>query len=219
MSTLYVATTNRGKLRDFAEAAAAAGGASPWKIEPLPGLATLPTPAEDELTFEGNARAKALAYSAHAPNLLVVADDSGLEVDALGGAPGVFSARYAERAGIAPLSPQETTDQRNNRHLLAELARVLLQQGLLAHLDHRRARYRCVLAAARNGELVATAEGTLEGMLLTEPHGTGGFGYDPLFFLPELNQTMAEVDPATRFSISHRGRALRRLLATLEAVR
>jgi XTP/dITP diphosphohydrolase len=209
-TTLHIATSNPGKLRDFAHAAEQ----SPFLIDVLPGLAHMPAPPEDAPTFAGNAESKALAYNAHAPELWVLADDSGLEVDALRGAPGVYSARYAERDGVVPLAG-ESTDARNNRHLLSELARTLLPQGLLAHQDHRRARFRCVLALAHRGAVVATAEGTLDGILLTEPRGTGGFGYDPLFLIPEQGRTMAELDPAMRLALSHRGQALRRLLAGL----
>ena len=199
--TLFIATTNPGKLRDFATASAGR-----VTLEPLPGLAAIPAPAEDEPTFEGNARVKAIAYSLHLPAQIVLADDSGLEVDALQGAPGVRSARYADDLANPTLDPTLPIDTRNNLTLLQALATIPTPHT---------ARYRCVLAAARDGEVIATASGTVEGTILTAPRGTSGFGYDPLFHLPEQDKTMAELDPATRLSLSHRGRALRALLETL----
>ena len=206
---LYVATTNPGKLRDFAYAAASTPSI---QIQPLPNLAQIPAPPEDEPTFEGNARAKALYYATHAPNLLVLADDSGLELPALNGAPGVRSARYAEDQAF-PTAPASTPDERNNVALLRAL------DGTPAPC--RTARYRCALALARHNpaepapRILLTAEGALEGTILTTPRGTLGFGYDPLFLIPELNLTMAELDPATRLAHSHRIRALRTLLTAL----
>ncbi len=213
LQKLYVASTNAGKLRDFAvaaEASANAGGTR-FTLQPLPHLHTIAAPAEDADTFEGNARAKAIYYSLHAPGLLVIADDSGLEVDALGGAPGVYSARYAARAGSPSRDAAADPDAANNQHLLAELARV--PASLPA--EQPRARYRCALAVAHDGVCLVTAEGALEGAILAAPRGVGGFGYDPLFYLPGLGRTMAELDPADRLSLSHRGRALRALLPML----
>jgi XTP/dITP diphosphohydrolase len=206
--TLYVATTNPGKLRDFATAAAQSTG-DRITIQPLPGLKDIPAPAEDEPTFAGNATIKALVYSLHAPGHIVLADDSGLEVDALNGAPGVRSARYAEDLAF-PNNPSDApdTDTLNNLCLLHALANT--------PDTHRQARYHCVLAAARDGQLVATASGTVEGEILTAPRGEHGFGYDPLFFLPELHRTMAQLDPVTRLSLSHRGRALQHLLPQIQ---
>ena len=201
---LYVATSNPGKLRDFAHAAEGhllAG--ERILIEPLPGLAEIPAPPEDEPTFEANARIKALYYSQFASGLPVVADDSGLEVTGLDGAPGVRSARFADDQKF-PAAPPSTLDERNNAALLRALDGV--------PEACRQARYRCVLALARDGEIVATADGAVEGRILTAPQGESGFGYDPLFFIPELDRTMAELDPAARMSVSHRGRALRKLL-------
>jgi len=199
---LYAATSNPGKLRDFATAAAAHG----IEIATLPNLAQIPVPPEDEPTFEGNARTKAIYYSQQAPGLLVLADDSGLEVDALEGAPGVRSARYADDS-LFPVTPTATTDERNNAYLLHTLADV--------PDACRGGHYRCVLAVARDGVVTHTAEGSVEGLLLTAPRGTGGFGYDPLFFIPELNQTMAEISLEAKHELSHRGRAFRALLAQL----
>ena len=213
---LYVATSNQGKLRDFAVAAESFFGGPDhgFALRTLPGLEAIPAPAEDADTLEGNARAKACSYSLHAPGSVVIADDSGLEVDALDGAPGVYSARYAESAGALT----GEANAANNRHLLAELARVLTPSGLLASLDHRSARYRCVLAAAQDGACLCTGEGSVEGRILLAARGEGGFGYDPLFYLPALEQTMAELDPVTRLGLSHRGEALRAMLTRLGAV-
>ena len=203
---LYAATTSQGKLRDFRTAAFAFG----VSLGPLPHLATLAAPEEDGTTFTANAILKAIYYSRFAPGLVVLADDSGLEVDALNGAPGVRSARFAADSGLVD-SPDanDNTDVWNNMVLLQRLSAV--PPGL------RGAQYRCVLAAARNGEVLHTAEGSVEGMILDAPRGTGGFGYDPLFFLPALNKTMAELDLETKLSLSHRGRALTQLLPLLTA--
>lgn len=204
--SLTVTTTSKGKLRDFATAATAHS----IDFKPLPGLDSITAPEEDGETFEANATLKAIYYSQFAPGELVLADDSGLEVDALGGAPGVRSARFAADAGITD-SPDamDNTDVWNNIVLLQKLAGVEIEQ--------RTARYRCVLALARDGELLQTASGAVEGFILEAPRGHGGFGYDPLFFLPSLNQTMAEIDIETKLTLSHRGRALTALLTQLSA--
>jgi XTP/dITP diphosphohydrolase len=199
---LYAATTNPGKLRDFVRAAASSPSI---RIEPLPNIAVIPAPPEDEPTFQANACAKAIYYSLRAPNLLVLADDSGLEVAALDGAPGVRSARFA--ADLAHPGDADTPDNRNNAALLAALAAVPEAR--------RQARYLCSLALARNGELLHTAEGTVEGLILSAPRGAGGFGYDPLFFLPPLGRTMSELPPAGRLALNHRGRAITALLSRL----
>jgi len=195
---LYVATSNPGKLRDFAHAAAAFPQV---EIVPLPGLGYISAPEEDADTFLGNALIKARAYSQLAPGEIVLADDSGISVPALDGAPGVRSARYAEDEGFLY---EGTTDQRNLACLLDRTA----------HLtgDARAAHYTCVLAAVRDGELLATGNGTLHGLLLTTPRGDHGFGYDPIFLIPSLDLTMAEIDPDTRLRLSHRGQALVDLL-------
>ena len=201
---LYAATTSQGKLRDFRTAARAFSVA----IDPLPGIESISPPEEDGATFEANAVLKALYYSRFAPGALVLADDSGLEVDTLGGSPGVRSARFAADSGLVD-SPDanDNTDVWNNMVLLQRLATVPAAQ--------RTARYHCVLAAAREGVLCHTADGSVEGMILDAPRGTGGFGYDPLFYLPELDRTMAEIDLETKLSLSHRGRALVKLLPLL----
>jgi XTP/dITP diphosphohydrolase len=199
--TLYIATSNPGKLRDFAAAA------TPHiTLNPLPGIKEIPAPDEDQPTFEGNASLKAIYYSHHAPGEIVIADDSGLEVDALHGAPGVRSARYAEDQHFQT-KPEATTDEHNNLCLLEALSKIPVQKPT--------ARYHCVLAAARDGKILATADGTVEGEILSTPRGPGGFGYDPLFYLPDQQKTMAELDIATKLTFSHRGRAFAALLPLL----
>ncbi|MGA2831802.1 MAG: non-canonical purine NTP pyrophosphatase [Terracidiphilus sp.] len=201
---LYVATTSQGKLRDFRTAA----DAHSVLIEPLPELGEIPAPEEDGLTFAENATIKAVYYSRFAPGEWVLADDSGLEVDALDGAPGVRSARFAADSGLTD-SPDanDNTDVWNNLVLLQRLAGIPSAQ--------RTARYRCVLVAARDGVVLHTAEGAVEGLILDAPRGTGGFGYDPLFYLPALDRTMAELDLETKHTLSHRGRAIAALLPML----
>ena len=195
MRRLLIATSNAGKLRDFAGAAAAQG----VTVEGLPRLATLPEVIEDGTTFEANARKKAEHYSRYAPGELVLADDSGLEIDALGGAPGVHSARYAAGPDSA-----NSSDAANNARLLREMV-AIAEEG-------RTARFVCVIAGARDGVTVATARGTAEGRVLLSPRGAGGFGYDPLFLLPSLNKTFAELSPEEKAAVSHRGQAFRRFL-------
>jgi XTP/dITP diphosphohydrolase len=201
---LYAATTSQGKLRDFRTAAEAHS----LLIDPLPALNTIPTPEENGATFVANATLKAVYYSRFAPGSLVLADDSGLEVDALDGAPGVRSARFAADSGLVD-SPDanDNTDVWNNMVLLQRMANIPPAQ--------RTARYSCVLVAARDGLPFHTAHGTVEGLILESPRGTGGFGYDPLFYLPHLDRTMAELDIETKLSLSHRGRAIAALLAML----
>lgn len=199
---LYIATGNAGKRRDFAAAAELSG----FSILPLPGLGRIPEPPEDQPTFAGNARGKAIYYSSMLPGQLVLADDSGLEAAGLGGAPGVRSARYAADGCFAP--PGLTPDARNNLRLLRELTGVA----------NRSARYVCALAAARDACIIAVAEGSVEGQILTAPRGGGGFGYDPLFYLPALGCTMAELSGEEKWKLSHRGRAFRALLPLLQNV-
>ena len=201
---LYAATTSAGKLRDFRTAALAYA----VSIEPLPGIEKIDAPEEDGDTFLANAANKAVYYSRFAPGELVVADDSGLEVDALGGAPGVRSARYAADSGLID-SPDanDNTDVWNNMLLLQRM------EGIPATL--RTARYHCTLVAARDGEISQVADGTVEGTILEAPRGTGGFGYDPLFYLSELGKSMAEIDLETKLRHSHRGRAIAALLPML----
>jgi len=203
---LYAATSSPGKLRDFRTAATAHS----ISIDPLPGLESINPPDETGTTFEDNARLKAVYYSQFAPGELVLADDSGLEVDALNGAPGVRSARYAADAGLvdSPDAPIDNTDVWNNMLLLQRLAST--------PDDQRTARYRCVLAAARDGKVVKVAQGSVEGTIMQAPRGTGGFGYDPLFYLPELDCTMAEISLEKKLTLSHRGRAFEALLEKID---
>ena len=200
---LFLATSNPGKLRDFLHAARAFPA---FTLEPLPNLDQIPAPEESAATFEGNARIKALAYAQLAPGQYVLADDSGLEVDALALAPGVRSARFADDRNFTTNRPLPA-DLRNNLCLLDALASTREQ--------HRTARYRCVLTLARDEEVIATAYGTVEGEILASPRGNSGFGYDSLFLLPDEGLTMAEVDLETRLRVSHRGRALVELLNKL----
>jgi len=201
--TVLVATSNAGKLRDFAGAAAVHG----VTIEGLPGFASLPSVVEDGDTFAANARKKAEEYSLAAPGELVLADDSGLEVDALGAAPGVHSARYAapELQNKEPYAADSNTDdEANNERVLRELA------GLPP--DKRTARFVCVLAVARNGRTVATFRGTAEGIILDARRGENGFGYDPLFYFPQIDKTFAELSAEEKSRYSHRGAAFRAFL-------
>jgi XTP/dITP diphosphohydrolase len=195
--TLYIASTNPGKLRDFSLAAAQ----DSILILPLPGLNAIEAPAEEGLTFAENAREKAIYYSRFLPGAMVLADDSGLEVDFLKGAPGVRSARYAADAGFHVAA---TADANNNLFLLQQLTGVADNE--------RSARYQCVLTVAQDGASLLSTQGTVQGRILDAPRGRGGFGYDPLFYLPALDCTMAEVDDQTRWTQSHRGRAFRALL-------
>lgn len=150
-------------------------------------------PVEDGVTFAENARKKALAFAA-VTDLPVLADDSGLCVDALDGRPGVRSARYAGEAA---------TDADNRARLLADLAEIAA--------DDRGAHFACAICLARGGEVLFEAEGRCEGRILGEERGDGGFGYDPLFLHPASGRTFAELDAPTKDAISHRGAALARL--------
>jgi XTP/dITP diphosphohydrolase len=192
-----IATSNQGKLRDFAGAAAVHG----IVVEGLPGFVSLPEVAEDGATFEENARKKAEHYSRFAAGALVLADDSGLAVDdALGGAPGVYSARYAASDGTGSSSG----DAANNSKLLRELEPFAE--------NRRRARFVCVIAAAREGHEAAHFRGEVEGFILRQARGEMGFGYDPLFYLPSLGKSFAELTPDEKARVSHRGAAFRKFL-------
>ena len=198
MRRILIATSNPGKLRDFAGAAAPHG----IKIGGIPNSASLPAVVEDGLTFEENARKKAEEYSRRAAGEIIVADDSGLEVDALQGAPGVHSARYA--ADQPHLASENSDDQANNARLLRELRKVPPQK--------RTGRFVCVLAAARDGRTLATFRGTAEGVILDSPRGENGFGYDPLFYFPQIQKTFAELSAEEKAGYSHRGAAFRQFL-------
>jgi XTP/dITP diphosphohydrolase len=237
MKRVLVATSNPGKIRDLIGAARG----HDVEIEPLPGFASLPSVVEDGLTFEANARKKAEAYSKYADGKIVIADDSGIEVDALKGAPGVRSARYAaddpqviaQQMGANPsassgqaLGHQQTgadpsagsgqalghqqhdansDDEANNARLLRELHDV--------PDEFRTGRFVCVIAAARNGHTLATFHGKAEGVILHGPRGSNGFGYDPLFYFPEIGKTFAELTAEEKAGYSHRGAAFRAFLA------
>lgn len=185
--TLWVATTNPGKLREFA---LLSGGA----VEFLP-LTGVPAVEETGATFEENAILKALHYGPHAPGPLF-AEDSGLEVDALNGAPGVHSARFAGASA---------TGDGNNRLLIDRLRGV----------SNRAARYVSVIALVRDAKLLGTFRGEVEGQIVDDPRGAHGFGYDPHFFHPPFQCTFAEASPPQKLDVSHRGRALRAMLSHL----
>lgn len=195
---ILVATSNAGKLRDLAGAATAFG----IEIGTIPNFASLPPVVEDGATFEANARKKAEAYSQYAWGEIVLADDSGLEVDALAGAPGVHSARYA---AYAPhLAEANTDDDANNARLLRELKNV--------PPDKRTARFVCVIAAARDGQTLAVFRGEAAGLILEASRGSNGFGYDPLFYFPQISKTFAELSAEEKATYSHRGAAFRGFL-------
>jgi XTP/dITP diphosphohydrolase len=191
MIHLYCATGNAGKLREFRLAA----DLSRIQIDHAPGFKQLPEAIEDGATFEENAIKKALHYSPHV-NGLLFADDSGLEVDALGGAPGVYSARY---------SGPGATDESNNRLLLERL------EGAA----NRKARFICAIALVNGPRVVGVFHGAAEGEILHAARGAGGFGYDPLFYCPAFGCTFAEATGEQKFALSHRGQAVRAMLASL----
>ena len=193
---VVLASSNRGKQCEFA--ALLGGHGIELLLQDSFGIASA---AETGTTFEANALLKA-RHAARRSRLPALADDSGLEVDALGGAPGVYSARYAGPGA---------DDAANNAKLLAALAGI--------PPGGRRARYRCVLVylAGPDDPAPVSAVGTWEGCIVDAPRGAGGFGYDPYFWLPDLKMTAAELDPGEKNRLSHRGRAMRKLRAKLEA--
>ena len=172
-----------------------AAGHAPVEIELFPGFADLPPCIEDGKTFEENAILKARHYGRHASGLLF-ADDSGLEVDALDGAPGVLSARF---------SAPHATDESNNRLLL----------GKLRGVENRTARFVCVIALVEGETLRGVYRGVVEGKIIDEARGSTGFGYDPLFYYPPFECTFGEATDEQKFSVSHRGQALREMLRAL----
>ena len=200
---IYIATSNAGKLRDFA----AAAQPHSVRVLPLPGFSELPSVDEDGATFEANACKKAEHYSRLFPAQLVLADDSGLEVRALGGAPGVHSARFAADAAASG----NASDAANNQKLLSELSG--------GGGKDRAARFVAVIAAAKDGKILATFSGQVEGSITDDPRGSHGFGYDPLFVVEKTGKTMAELAAAEKAAISHRGRAFRRFLEWYRAER
>ena len=193
-ATVLIATANQGKL---GEVMAILAGL-PVHLTTLEDYPDLPVPVEDAETFEGNAQRKALHYAA-LTGCWALADDSGLEVDILGGEPGVHSARYAGPSCDASA---------NNARLIQELSGTSPGQ--------RVARFRCVIALANPDEVLAVASGALEGVIVDQARGTGGFGYDPHFFVPEYGMTTAEMSPGQKNRISHRGQALRAVRPAIE---
>ena len=183
---LLLATHNPHKTREFAQLLR-----GQFRVRDLRAHPDFEPAAENGRTFEENAIAKALA-AARQVDGLVIADDSGLEVHALGGAPGIFSARYAG---------DKAEDSQNVEKLLRELA-------VLSPMPSRRARFRCVLALARRGELIDTVEGSVEGNIADNPRGEDGFGYDPIFVPAGFDHTFAEMPPELKNRLSHRARAV-----------
>ncbi len=184
---LYLATSNPAKVREFL--------ASGLAVELLPGLSGIPSPEETGTTFAENAALKAVYYSLATGEAVlgtVLAEDSGLCVDSLDGGPGVYSARYAERAGAG------SGDEANNRHLLAQLR----------NREDRSAHYVAVIAVARAGRLLASFEGKVHGEIIDEARGAGGFGYDPHFWHPPSGRTFAELRADEKLALSHRGKAI-----------
>ena len=199
---LLVATTNPNKVRELAEVLAPLGIAVHGLDSVSNDAQSIPEPVEDADSFEGNARIKARAYAA-ALGMACVAEDSGIEVDALAGAPGVHSARYAGVDG-----PREQKDRANNEKLLRALAS-------LGAVD-RSARFVCAMCLVdASGSVLFETRGSYEGVIAEAPRGENGFGYDPLLLVPELGLTSAQLTPQQKNARSHRGQAARALAAWL----
>lgn len=190
---VVLATRNQGKVKEFNRLFADLG----WEGISLAEFEGVPEVVEDGETFEANALKKAMTISTYL-NLPALGDDSGLEVDALDGRPGVYSARYAG---------EDATDEQNWRKLLTEIESVPMEQ--------RTARFRCTLAFVVPGEEPILSSGACEGLIAREPKGTNGFGYDPVFYIPELDKRMAELLPDEKNQLSHRARAMQQLLQAL----
>ena len=188
---IVLATGNKGKIKEFSGLLEGVFR----RIISLNDLESPPEVIEDGATFRENALKKARVLAAYSGKP-ALADDSGLVVDSLGGRPGVYSARYAGEGA---------TDRDNIAKLLAELRGI----------ENRLARFVCVLALVYPGGREITAEGACEGVIMTEPRGEGGFGYDPVFYLPELGKTMAELPPEKKNTLSHRARAAEALIKLL----
>jgi len=193
---LIVATRNAHKTREIQQILG-----SEFEVRDLSGHSEIPEIVESGASFKENARLKAVAASRHLPEL-IIADDSGLEVEALRGAPGIHSARYAGK---------NATDKQNIEKLLGEIAKI----G--AKGNQRRARFRCVLALARNGQILSTFEGNLDGKIIERPRGSHGFGYDPIFVPKGFDQTFGELPAEVKNRISHRAQAIRALADKLAA--
>jgi len=196
MTSLLIATDNPGKQREYAQLLASLN----LELCMPQDLKFDVIAQENGNSYTDNARIKALSY-AQASNLLTLADDSGLEVDALGGEPGLHSARYA-----------------GNSASDVDRCRLLLQKLNELPWEKRTARFRCVLVLATPSGEIHNTEGTCEGLIAFEPQGTHGFGYDPIFYLPEYGQTMAQLPPEVKNRISHRGRAVQKMLPILSCV-
>jgi len=194
LKQITVASRNVNKTREIQEILG-----SKFTLRDLSQIGNVPEIAETGATFEENAILKAVGVSRYVDGL-VLADDSGLEVDALGGAPGVFSARYAGGNAI---------DNENVQKLLGELAKADREN------NDRNARFRCVIAMAQAGKVVGTFTGAVEGVIVGAPRGAEGFGYDPVFVPDGFEQTFAELPAATKNQISHRARALQAALPFL----
>lgn len=194
---LLLASSNPGKLREYRALAPQGASSLAVKLDLLPRFSELPPFDESAPTFAENAAGKALHYSRFAQEP-VLADDSGLVVDALGGAPGVHSARYAGA---------HASDAQRVAKLLAELR----SSGATG----RRARFVCILALAQRGRVLGVFSDVVEGEIIDSPQGANGFGYDPVFFIPALGKTFAEIPRQVKNLHSHRGKAFRKLLAFL----
>ncbi|MFH1741938.1 MAG: RdgB/HAM1 family non-canonical purine NTP pyrophosphatase [bacterium] len=186
---LVVATRNRKKEQELRDLLADLG----WEVRCLAEMPEIPEVVEDGETFLENARKKAMEVS-HATHLLALADDSGLVADALGGAPGVYSARYATSESSTD------ADQENYLRVLREMESVPEEK--------RTARFVCAAVVAQDGKVVFETEQAVEGLLTREPRGSGGFGYDPIFFYPPFNATFGEVPIEQKHRVSHRSKAL-----------
>ncbi len=195
---LIVATRNAHKTREIQRILGPAFTVSDLSAHP-----EIPDIRETGKSFEENAMLKAVGASRHLPGL-IVADDSGLEVDALGGAPGIFSARYAG---------ENASDKQNIDRLLSELARIKAEE------TKRSARFRCVIALVRQGKLLGTFEGIVEGTIVDRARGLHGFGYDPIFVPRGFEETFAELPAEVKDTVSHRAKAIRRLTAKLAALK
>lgn len=195
MKTLIIATGNVGKQREIQHMLG-----NDFEVKTLKDIPDAPEIIEDGDTFEANAIKKARIICEHT-GLPTLADDSGLEVDALDGAPGVYSARYAG---------ENATDEANNQKLLSAITNI--------PDDQLGAQFHCVMALVQPNGQTQTTDGIWRGHLVRQPRGTNGFGYDPLFFVPEHNCTSAELTPEQKNALSHRGQALRKILPDIQAL-
>ena len=198
MQQLIVATRNRNKTREIQQILG-----PKFELRDLTAYPEISEIVENGKSFEENAKLKAIAVSKELSGL-VIADDSGLEVAALNGAPGIYSARYAG---------DKATDKENIDRLLGELGRIGAQR------DQRRARFRCVLTLARNGQMLDMFEGVVEGTIADQPRGSRGFGYDPIFVPKGFGHTFAELPAELKNRISHRAQAIRAFAAKLTAIK